>query len=308
MSSDSPSFCAYPTTKGEPELMSENVLKDVISFAFKNDLSLHFLLPQRKMPTCYEHQFEGIDCVFIAAEASDYAKDADIVIFGSVNAINETALTNEVAILSLHPQDITHLALLTDDVLRRFKRLNIVIREFKAISQSSIVKDYGNALTSLAETYLTHLANGGSSQINVLSDRIFASSHLNCNAGIEHLTVSPDGRLYICPGFYVDNPSSSIGDIWSGYTIINKYLLDYDHAPICRNCDAFQCRRCVWLNMNMTGELNTPSKEQCMAAHIERNCSRGLLYKLREYDCGFMPDKEINEIDYLDPLELITGK
>ena len=152
------------------------------------------------------------------------------------------------------------------------------------------------------------MACGGSSQINVLSDRIFASSHLNCNAGIEHLTISPDGRLYIWPGFYVDNPSSSIGDIWSEYKIINKYLLDYDHAPICRKCDASQCRRCVWLNVKMTGELNTPSKEQCMAAHIERNCSRELFYQLREYDFGFMPDKDICEIDYLDPFDLITVK
>ena len=146
MSSDSPSFCAYPTAKGEPELMSENVFKEVITFAFKNDLSLQFLLPQKRLPTCYEHQFEGLDCVFLADETSDYAIDADIVIFSSVNALCETTLTKEAAILSIQPRDIPHLTLLTDDVLRRFKRLNIVIREFEGISQSIIVKDYRNAL------------------------------------------------------------------------------------------------------------------------------------------------------------------
>ena len=74
-----------------------------------------------------------------------------------------------------------------------------------------------------------------------------------------------------------------------------------EYAPICRHCDAYQCKRCVWLNRRMTHEINTPSHEQCVAAHIERNASRQLLQNIRRHG-EFLPEiGEIKEIDYLDP-------
>jgi hypothetical protein len=52
----------------------------------------------------------------------------------------------------------------------------------------------------------------------------------------------------------------------------------------------------------MTGEVNTPSQEQCVTSHIERNASRELLYGIRKHG-EFMSGTEIKEIDYLDPFE-----
>jgi CXXX repeat peptide maturase len=73
-----------------------------------------------------------------------------------------------------------------------------------------------------------------------------------------------------------------------------------DHAPLCRKCDAYQCKRCIWLNRKTTLEVNTPSHEQCVVAHLERNASRNLLTNIRKYG-AFLADKEIKGIDYLDP-------
>ena len=75
------------------------------------------------------------------------------------------------------------------------------------------------------------------------------------------------------------------------------------YAPICRNCDAYQCKRCVWLNRKTTYELNTPSHEQCVVSHLERNESRELLANIRKNGI-FLPDKEIKEISYLDPFDV----
>lgn len=72
--------------------------------------------------------------------------------------------------------------------------------------------------------------------------------------------------------------------------------------PLCRNCDACQCKRCVWLNRKTTYELNTPSHEQCVVAHLERNASRELLAAIRKHG-AFLPQQEIKEIDYLDPFD-----
>lgn len=79
------------------------------------------------------------------------------------------------------------------------------------------------------------------------------------------------------------------------------YKLSY--ASLCRNCDAYQCKRCIWLNSKMTYEVNTPSHEQCVVAHLERNASRQLLLNIRKYGI-FLPDREIKEIEYLDPFDV----
>ena len=52
----------------------------------------------------------------------------------------------------------------------------------------------------------------------------------------------------------------------------------------------------------MTLEVNTPSHEQCIVAHTERNVSRNLLQNIRKQGV-FMPEVEIKEIAYLDPFD-----
>ncbi|MDR2410200.1 MAG: CXXX repeat peptide maturase, partial [Bacteroidales bacterium] len=76
-----------------------------------------------------------------------------------------------------------------------------------------------------------------------------------------------------------------------------------EYAPICRKCDAYQCKRCLWLNRKTTLEINTPSHEQCVIAHLERNKSLELLLELQEHNIFL--DKSINEIDYLDPFDIV---
>jgi hypothetical protein len=55
------------------------------------------------------------------------------------------------------------------------------------------------------------------------------------------------------------------------------------------------------LNRKTTREVNTPSHEQCLAAHLERNASRNLLMDLQLF--GAWKEKSIAAIDYLDPLD-----
>ena len=53
----------------------------------------------------------------------------------------------------------------------------------------------------------------------------------------------------------------------------------------------------------MTLEVNTPSHEQCVLAHMERNASRELLQNIRKHGTFLPEQKEIKEIDYLDPFD-----
>ena len=132
----------------------------------------------------------------------------------------------------------------------------------------------------------------------------------NCNAGWENITLAPDGKFYVCPAFYqsdsqttIEDKALAIGDLQNGLDIKNPQLYKLSHAPLCRNCDAYQCKRCVWLNRKTTFEVNTPSHEQCVVAHLERNASRKLLQSIRKHG-EFIPEVDIKEINYLDPFDV----
>lgn len=57
------------------------------------------------------------------------------------------------------------------------------------------------------------------------------------------------------------------------------------------------------MNRKTTLEVNTPSHEQCVVAHLERNASRSLLLGIRRYRT-FLPGHEMKEITYLDPFDV----
>lgn len=179
------------------------------------------------------------------------------------------------------------------------------------------IDDYQDALDVLVEALFKLYTSGQKVSLNLVTDRLNISSMANCGAGVSNVTVAPNGKLYLCPAFYYDEirntdnllnyrfPSSSrsVGDIYGGLNIKNRELLDIDHAPICRICDAFHCHRCIWLNETLTGDANTPSHQQCVMAHIERNASRSLQQRLSNFNgCEITIDK----VDYLDPFEIIT--
>jgi CXXX repeat peptide maturase len=128
----------------------------------------------------------------------------------------------------------------------------------------------------------------------------------NCGAGDTTITLAPNGNFFICPAFYYEDEADSIGDLGHGLGIKNKQLYKLGYAPICRHCDAWQCKRCIWLNRKTTLEVNTPSHEQCVVAHLERNASRELLNNIRKHGT-FLPEQEdIKVIDYLDPFDIVN--
>ena len=138
----------------------------------------------------------------------------------------------------------------------------------------------------------------------------------NCEAGIGNITIAPNGKFYLCPAFYYDeqmgisnrmnyrtkDASRSVGDMENGLKIPNKQLLELGHAPLCRICDAYHCNRCIWLNQKLTWDNNTPSRQQCIISHLERNAARDLQLQLKE--AGYQVTNEIKEITYLDPFEV----
>ena len=189
------------------------------------------------------------------------------------------------------------------------QKLSIVITDILKFSEEDF-GEYENCLSILEQNICDLYLQGHNVYVNIITDRMHLSEMHNCDAGCRHITLAPNGKFYICPAFYQDNcetPISdgfNIGSLEEGVNIKNKVLYDLNHAPICKGCDAYHCKRCVWLNYKSTNEVNTPGHEQCVLSHLERNKTRELLEAIREANPDFQTNIKINEINYLDPFDI----
>ena len=310
------SYCHYENGKTEQRLIAPDDLKAGILFAMKENLMIQFVYPDYELPQEYKDIIDSIDhsdIVSSSCEDTNLREKADVVVFNGWEMIGRYVLRDDmVCVLRTTKTELLEKYQSLFPVLAAVTRLNVVITDMDTFVEEDF-EAYGKVLASLSEEIEKLYVAGRSPQCNLLTDRMMLDKMNNCNAGWENVTLTPDGRVYVCPAFYLAGDEEefglgkakyAVGDLQSGLDIRNPQLYRLDHAPLCRNCDAYQCRRCVWLNRKTTLEVNTPSHEQCVVAHLERNASRELLANIRRHGT-FLPEKnEIKEIDYLDPFDV----
>ena len=288
--------------------MPLGVLKQAIFWSMKENLNVQFVYPDSVLPDGYKQLIDTVDHADIVGSRCEdkvLLAGADVVVLDSWDDADCMELAVEgsyVVRTTLH--GFIGNAQSVAEMLRAVSRLVVVLTDIDSLTDEDLGR-YREALEGLLPVIADEYAAGHAVQFNLLTDRIFLDSMNNCGAGDECITLAPDGKFYVCPAFWLDC-SDSVGDLHSGVDVKNPQLFRLDHAPICRRCDAFQCRRCVWLNRKTTLEVNTPSHEQCVVAHTERNASRSLASLLRQKGIA-LPHGDIKEIDYLDPFEIIKS-
>lgn len=311
----STSYCHYECTKKEHRLISLKDLKDGVFFAMKENLMIQFVYPDYSLPSEYEDVIDSIDHSKIMP--ASYCIDADVTVFNSWQETIGFSFKKDTAyVIRICKEDLFSQSAIVSSIIGKVARLNVVITDIETFSDVDF--DRYKDLLAIFSTELKQLyANGISPQLNILTDRLILDKMNSCNAGCENITLAPDGKFYVCPAFYyagicdgkeislsdVCQKGYSVGSLKDGLDIKNPQLYKLNYAPLCRHCDAYQCKRCIWLNRKTTLEVNTPSREQCVLAHLERNASRQLLADIRKLG-EFLPEKEIKEIDYLDPFDV----
>lgn len=303
------SFCHYDNGKKERRIIGLDDLKAGILFAMKENLNIQFVYPDYGLPQEYNDLIETIDHTKIMPAGN--GTGADVVVVEGCHTLRDMDFVKDcVCVVRTDRTELFKEHEVISAALEKAARLNIVITDMERFTEDDFVA-YSSVLASLSKELERLYADGKSPQLNILTDRMMLDKMNNCGAGDANITLAPDGKFYICPAFYLAGDDEdyglgkakfSIGDLQTGLDIKNPQLYKLDYAPLCRNCDACQCKRCVWLNRKTTYELNTPSHEQCVVAHLERNASRELLKNIRKHG-AFMPQQEIKEIDYLDPFD-----
>ena len=304
----STSYCHYNNEKSKPNLIALEDLKAGILYAMKENLTIQFVYPTYELPEEYKELIYSVEHnKIVPIEACE---SGEVVVCNSWKDLNKSHFDeNSIYIFRTDKKQWFKNYKLLADILEKITRLNVMITDIETFTEEDF-KEYKFILEFFSKELEQLYLKDKFIQLNLLTDRIMLTAMNNCNAGDENITLAPDGKFYICPAFYqanskttIEEKATSIGNIKSGLNIKNPQLLRLSHAPLCRNCDAYQCKRCVWLNRKSTLEINTPSHEQCVISHLERNTSRELLSNIRKHKV-FMPDKEIKEITYLDPFDV----
>ncbi len=318
LSDRSTSFCHYspgssPKGEGSGTPIPLDTLRRGIRFAMRENLMIQFVYPEEELPREILDEIETIDHSKIRP-LEGREKDADVLVLNGWETLasdckSEATGFDVPLVLRTEKEELFERYGELKPVLSRTPRLNVVITDVETFTDEDFGK-YKAMLSELSAAVELLYADGKSPQLNLLTDRMMLREMNNCGAGDTTLTLAPNGKFYVCPAFYYDDEADSVGDINApdfrsaeDLDIRNRQLYKLDHAPICRHCDAWQCKRCVWLNRKTTLEVNTPSHEQCVVAHLERNASRELLQGIRKHGTFLPEQEEIKELDYLDPFD-----
>lgn len=310
----STSYCHYINNRTERHLISLDDLRAGIFFGMKENLMIQFVYPDYELSREYKDVIESIDHSKIMPIKR---KGADVNVFNCWSEISNCTFDKKnTYVLRICKSDLFVQHALIKTILGKVARLNVVITDIESFTESDF-DTYKTCLDEWSEELERLYTSGDVPQFNLLTDRMVLDKMNNCGAGDTTITLAPDGRFYVCPAFYYDakydGTEKSMGDVCSkgfsigsldeGLCVKNPQLYKLTHAPLCRICDAYHCKRCVWINRRTTFEVNTPSHEQCVIAHLERNASRSLLVAIRKHG-EFLPEKEIKEINYLDPFDV----
>ena len=275
--------------------MPLETLKQSIRFGMMENLMIQYVYPDYELPEEYKEVIESID----HSKIKPMAEDADVLVLNKMELVQ----TDIPVVLRIGKKDLFAYQEEVADMLKRTPRLNVVLTGVETFTDEDF-DAYKKVLAALSAKVEKLYVEGKSPQLNLLTDRMMLSQMNNCGAGDTTITLAPNGKFYVCPAFYYENEADSIGDLEHGLDIKNKQFYKLAYAPICRHCDAWQCKRCIWLNRKTTQEVNTPSHEQCVVAHLERNASRELLQNIRKHGTFLPEQEEIKEIDYLDSFDI----
>lgn len=294
------SFCHYEGNRSEKRLISLDDLKAGLLWAMKENLMVQFVYPPDSLPKEYAEIINTVDHIDITPNTSN----GDVVIFKGIDYIQDISkISADNIVLRLNKKELFYRIDDLVSLIKKGKSYRIIVNDVTDFDESDFQK-YKKVLGELSQAVENVIASGNGIQISLVTDRMQLTEMNNCNAGVESIALAPDGKFYICPAFYYDG-LNDVGNPNDGLDIPNQQLLKFEYAPICRKCDAYHCKRCVWLNQKTTLEVNTPSHEQCVVSHLERNESMRLLNSLKAKG-KIKTFMSIPEIDYLDPFDKIV--
>jgi uncharacterized protein len=287
--------CTYRNWNGGQAVMTAKIVKQALDFAEKESL-VPVILGKIDESLCVPLPEDVL--YIVDAKASNKTPNSIVVYDNLVDALPDSGT---VCILLINREKITKAAEWVNKLSVVYDRINLILEEIEAWRQEDYVA-YEKELGALIPIVVEKHAAEQPFEVNVLTDRLNSSKSSDCEAGQRSFTVAPNGRIYMCPAFYFNDSDDFVGTLDDGLNVKNAHLLKIENSPVCRDCDAYHCRRCKYKNKSLTGEIHIPSRNQCVVSHIERRKTLELQTLIVEKDDAYRTVK-MKPINYLDPLE-----
>lgn len=296
----STSYCHYDVEDREKNLIPLNVLKEGVLYAMKNNLKIQYILPSYTLPQDYIEAMESMFHDKIGPIGQELPLSA--IVINGLKSINTNMMDGSMQyVIRTTISDFFENYGILKELFTLGISANIVFVDVASFTEDKI-EVYRTVLAELVNSVESSIFKGNNINTNLITDRIALDNMNNCGAGDTSITLAPNGKFYPCPAFYYDdNQYYVIGDIENGLEIKNNTLYKVEYAPLCKRCDAYQCKRCVWLNKKLTYEINTPSRQQCVMSHLEREAGATLLDRFHKHN--ILLNKTIEKIDYIDPFD-----
>ena len=264
--------CSYINNKNRTNKMSDELIKKSIKFS----LDRHFT------PVIIGKT--NLEYMHILDNKSDVTKTSDILVHDNKVLSSRGQNDRKVPIHILHvdKDNILNIMKFVMALVQNYSavRINIILQNIDHFSDSDL-QNYKNQLEILAK----YILESDNLQVNVLNGIPAKTDSVNgCGSGVNTYTVAPNGKLYICAGFYFDDQNSnnsndsSIGDLDTGINFNYLDDLKIENSIECNRCNNFQCKRCLVLNKRTTNEFKVSPDVQCKIADLENKIGK----KLRE--------------------------
>ncbi len=192
---------------------------------------------------------------------------------------------------------------LSNSILSLFERVNRIDLNIQSIDKSFNEELYKQELDKISN-YIerTYKEDGTVKELSLLTDLLFVEKHDNCMAGEKTFIISPEEKIYSCCAVYSNKRENSIGNISNGITVkYDKRLYEIENSNLCRQCDCYQCKNCVYVNSLYTKEVNVAPSFICRKSHIEKLVAKNLYDKFYIIDNSILVS-DLKATDRLDPI------
>lgn len=302
MSNNAVPYCDYENAYTDDSNISFDDFKKAIEYAKENFLIPVIVHDEKELSTEFANELNFIEARHIRPYNHKKSYKDEIVVYDQTMPV-DSKCNNSVLIID--NENIDRIPEYTNSLFEKTSRITLIMHNSAALNEA-MLKEYEDALKKVSDIIIAYYKKGISKHFSVLTDTLISTKMINCNAGINSITLAPNGKVYLCPAFYFNDAKSSIGNFSDGITIANKQLLSLEKSPICLNCDVYHCKRCIFDNKNGTREFNIPTALQCRISHIERKVSKKLQNEILQLGGKTrLTSNILKDIDYSDPLEII---
>lgn len=255
LSDDIEPHCSYENNKKSNRVMSESMLLEVLEFCILNNFQPILIGDLSN----YDSKANLKQYINVTSSKYSDLNENNIIVY---NNINEHIVKSLNYIVSINKNIIGEISLLIEKIISVSPnaRLNIVIQDVELWSEDNFY-DYEEQLKLISNINKKYKEIGYNLDINIISDE-YNTEDSECSAGIDTFAFAPNGKLYICPGFYFEDEENYLGDL-------NEFKsLDELSYYKCTDCQS-KCLKCKFKNKKITNEYSIPSMQQCRISRLQ---------------------------------------